>query len=101
MAAYFRSDRICEVRGGGELYYLNERNNLLHICQHVELVNYPFNMQTIVYLSDLSVWTSCQTKRALTHPGLGLVIFIAVIVSPDLQLSAGKSPVFLIINIKP
>ena len=26
----------------GELYHLNERKNLLHICQHVELVNYPF-----------------------------------------------------------
>ena len=26
----------------GELNHLNERKNLLHICKHVELVNYPF-----------------------------------------------------------
>ena len=29
----------------GELYHLNERKKLLHICQHVELVNYPFKQQ--------------------------------------------------------
>ena len=28
----------------GELYHLNERKNLLKICQHVELVNYPFKV---------------------------------------------------------
>ena len=29
----------------GELYHLNQRKNQLHICQHVELVNYPFNVE--------------------------------------------------------
>ena len=28
----------------GELYHLNKRKHLLHICQHVELVNYPFKL---------------------------------------------------------
>ena len=27
----------------GKMYHLNERKKLLHTCQHVELVNYPFN----------------------------------------------------------
>ena len=31
---------ICER---GDLYHLNKNKKLLHICQHVELVNYPFN----------------------------------------------------------
>ena len=32
---------ICER---GELCHLNEHKNLLHICQHVELVNYSFKL---------------------------------------------------------
>ena len=33
---------ICER---GEFYHLNERKNLLNICQHFELVNYPFKWE--------------------------------------------------------
>ena len=42
----------------GELYHFNEHKNLLHICQHVELVNYPFkwggNQLNIVHWIQLT-----------------------------------------------
>ena len=36
---------ICEM---GCLEHLNERKKLLHICQHVQLVNYPFKASNIL-----------------------------------------------------
>ena len=41
ISSHFSYPLICER---GELYHLNEHKNLLHICQHVELVNYPFKI---------------------------------------------------------
>ena len=35
----------------GELYHLNERKNLLNICQHVELVNYSFKSYWYITLT--------------------------------------------------
>ena len=45
----------------GELYDLNKRKNLLHICQYVELVNYPFKMGPNPRTLDVS------TMRSLIH----------------------------------
>ena len=53
---------ICER---GELYHLSMRTKLLHICQHVELVNYPieFKKHFSVFIKP-SRWINCLSFGA-------------------------------------
>ena len=78
----------------GELYHLNEHKNLLHICQHVELVNYPFKWQRLHQAANnvhCAVSLRCQPAQkkksfGVYNVGITLKIFIVYIVSESLQI---------------
>ena len=60
---------ICER---GELYHLNERKNLLHMYQHVELVNYPFKGSKSVQINQISNKPKLTVALSSSDPGLKL-----------------------------
>ena len=64
---------ICER---GELYHLNERKNLLYICQYVKLVNYPIKTKCSSCRRHCKTWnktpgvTICLPHLYLARWGL-------------------------------
>ena len=75
---------ICER---GELYHLNEHKKLLHICQHVELVNYPCK-------GNMSLWVRIPSNSfSLNHCAtyqMGAVLSNKVCVKLNVTVHTGS-----------
>ena len=66
----------------GKLYHLNKRKKLLHICQHVELVNCPFK-----FLRANHHYNTFSAKKSLILFNL----WVLVIPDPNLKCWPGAS----------